>query len=348
MATQDDIAKKLNISRTTVSRALKGKNISDETRMKVLEAVESMGYMQNTVATGLASKGKKTVYVFTVVTIDEGYAMHMIDGIKAVNKLWRDFNFNIEIVLTDINKEENQCKEQIRQFYDVIEHEKVNGIIFSALSKENMEIVEEECDKRKIPLMTLDMIYFNDKLCHVGPDYYELGKYSAAYISQLIMKKGNILTLSYDEGYEIGQQRMKGFLAKLEENPHIHVTNFELKGMRKELYWEILDKYLDNVKPVAIYSPYHVEYIAEYLEKNNIEVHKYVLIANGINENIEKYLFNGMINGIVSARPYYLGAVAANNFFKYFYRINEMIKGRIDVMVDIYIAENYQRYDKLF
>lgn len=348
MATQDDIAKKLNISRTTVSRALKGKNISDETRMKVLEAVESMGYMQNTVATGLASKGKKTIYVFTVITIDEGYAKHMIDGIKSVNNFWRDFNFNIEIVLTDINKEQNQCKEQIIQFYDVIEHEQVNGIIFSALSKENMNIVEEECEKRKIPLMTLDMIYFNDKLCHVGPDYYELGKYSAAYISQLIMKKGNILTFSYDEGYEIGERRMEGFLAKIKENPQIQVTNFEIKKMKKESYWKILDEYLDIVNPVAIYSPYHVEYIAEYLEERNIQEDKYVLIANGINENIEKYLFNGMINGIVSARPYYLGAVAANNFFKYFYRYNEMIKGRIDVMVDIYIAENYHRYDKLF
>lgn len=348
MATQDDIAKKLNISRTTVSRALKGKNISDKTRLKVLEAVESMGYMPNTAATGLASKNKKTVYVFTVITVDEGYAIHMTDGIKAVSELWRDYNFNIEIVLTDINKGENQCEEQLRQFYDVVGHEQVNGIIFSALSRENMEIVERECEERKIPLMTLDMIYFSDKLCHVGPDYFELGKYSAAYISQLIMKKGNMLTLRYDEGYEIGERRMRGFLAKLNEYPQIQVTDLELKEMKKENYWELLDQYLDKVNPAAIYSPYHVEYIAEYLEMRHIAVDQYVLIANGVNEKIEKYLFNGMINGIVSARPYYLGAVAANNFFKYFYRTNEMVRGRIDVMVDIYIAENYQRYDKLF
>lgn len=316
--------------------------------MKVLEAAKSMGYIPNTVATELASKSKKTVYVFTVVTIDEGYAMHMIDGIREVNQLWRDFNFQIEIVLTDINKEGNQCREQIKQFYEIIEQNQVNGVIFSALSKENMEIVRQECEKRNIPLMTLDMIYFDDRLCHVGPDYYELGKYSAAYLSQLVMKKGEILTFSYDEGYEIGEQRMRGFLAKLAENPRIHVTNFELAEMKKENYWELLDRYLSKIKPAAIYSPYHAEYIAEYIETHGIDGDEYVLIANGINENIEKYLFAGVINGIVSARPYYLGAVAANNFFKYFYRTNEMTRGRIDVMVDIYIAENYQRYDKLY
>lgn len=348
MATQDDIAKKLNISRTTVSRALQGKNVSDETRKKVMEMVGEMGYMPNAVAAGLASKGKKTVYAFIVATIDEGYAKHMTDGIKEISNLWREYNFSIEIVLTDINVNQNQAQRQIEQFYSVIEKEQVSGVIFSALSEKNMEIVEAECAKRKIPLMTLDMIYYTNSLCHVGPNYFELGTFSAAYISQLIMKKGKIFTISFDEGYLIGKERMRGFFSKLGNYKDIEVFNVDIEKINREIYWEVLDSYLEQVNPVAIYAPYHVEYIAEYLEMHGIDNDRYVLIANGVNENIEKYLFSGMINGIVSAKPYYLGAVAANNFFKYFYRSGEMVKGRIDVKVDIYIAENYQRQNKLF
>lgn len=348
MATQDDIAKKLNVSRTTVSRALQGKNVSDKTRQKVMEMVGEMGYMPNAIATGLASKRKKTVYAFIVATIDEGYAKLMTDGIQEVSNLWREYNFSIEIILTDINVNQDQAQRQIEQFYSVIENEPVSGVIFSALSENNMKIVEDECAKRKLPLMTLDMIYHTDTLCHIGPDYFELGTFSAAYIAQLIMKRGKILTISFDEGYLIGKERMRGFFFKLKNYPNIELCNIDIDQMKKEKYWEVLDDYLEKVKPVAIYAPYHVEYIAEYLERHGVDNDRYVLIANGVNQNIEKYLFSGMINGIVSAKPYYLGALAANNFFKYFYRNGEMAKGKVDVKVDIYIAENYQRENKLF
>lgn len=348
MVTQDDIARKLNISRTTVSRAIQGKNVSEDTRQKVLEAIADMGYMPNTIAAGLASKGRKTVYVFTLVTIDEGYAKNMIEGIEEVARLWRDYNFDIKIVLTDMNKAGDLPKEQIEQFYEIINNQTVSGVIFSALSQTNIDIVKEECSKRNIPLMTLDMIYYCDELCHVGPDYFQLGIFSGAYLSQLIMKRGKVLTLSYDEGYEIGRERMNGFFAKMQEEANIEVYNVDITKMSKEAYWEVLDEKLEAIKPAAIYAPYHMEYIAEYLERHGKDINDYVLIANGVNENIEKYLFTGMINGVVSARPYYLGAVAANNFFKYFFRTAEMKRGRIDVMVDIYIAENYKRFDKLF
>ena len=242
----------------------------------------------------------------------------------------------------------HQSEEQLEQFFNVILNKHVDGIIFSALSKKNIELVEKECIKRNIPLMTLDMIYRSNHLCHIGPDYYQLGTFSAAYLSQLINHTGKVLTITYDEGYEIGAERMRGFFDKLTTFSNIEVLNIDINQINKDKYWYILDKYLNEYKPNAIYSPYHVEYIAEDLEVHGVRNSKYKLIANGVNDSIEKYLFNGIIDGIVSARPYYLGAVIANNFFKYFYRNSESVKGEIDVLVDIYIAENYVRHNKLF
>lgn len=348
MTTQDDIARKLNISRTTVSRALQGKNVSEETRKKVLALAGELDYSRNLVATGLATKAVKKVYAFIVATIDEGYALQMIEGINEVADIWREYNFEIDIILTDISIGFYQDQEQLKQFYDVMEKNDASGIIFSALSSNNEKIVEEECTKRKISLMTIDMIYRSDLLCHVGPDYFELGTYSAAFISQLLGGKGKILTISYDEGYLIGKERMRGFFSKIASKENFEVVNYDIHEMHKQLYWDILDKNLTKENPQAIYAPYHVEYIAEYLEKNKVPVDRYVLIANGVNANIESYLYSGMINGIVSAKPYLLGAVVANNFFKYFYRRSEMKKGNIDVGVDIFIAENYQRHNLLF
>ena len=66
MVTQDDIAKNLNITRTTVARALSGKLVSESTRKMVLEEAERLGYVKNPVAAGLALNKGRTVYAFII------------------------------------------------------------------------------------------------------------------------------------------------------------------------------------------------------------------------------------------------------------------------------------------
>lgn len=347
MVTQEKIAEKLNISRSTVSRALAGKNINPKTKELILKTAKEMGYVQNIVASSLATKHAKKIYAFIVGTVDEGYSKCVCNGINDAAKFWAGYNFEVKIIMTNIKEDSDQRVLQMEQFFDVINNQNPDGIIFSALSYDNMKTVSEICDKKNIPLMTLDMIYTNTNLCHVGPDYYMLGTYSAAYVSQLIMRKGTILTLTYDDHYEIGLERMRGFIEKLEDYPNINVVDVKIDKMNKNVYFNVLDEYLSKIDPVAIYAPYHVEYIAQYIDKKNLVDKHYCLIANGINDYIEHYLFNGIISGIVSARPYSLGKIVTNNFFKYFYRQNEMLRGNIDITVDIYIKENYKRFDDL-
>lgn len=346
MVTQDEIARRLNISRTTVARAFSGKSVKEETRIRVLEEAKKLGYERNGAATSLALKSVKNIYAFIIATIDEGYGRQMEEGILEAAHMWQGYNFKIHTIFTDITENRDQRRGQMEQFFQVINQEKVDGIIFSALSRGNMEWASHICREKNIPLMTLDMIYKDNHLCHVGPDYFNLGTYSAAYIASLMMKRGTILTMSYDEGYELCNMRMEGFFHKLEEYPLIQCRKVSLKENSRECYRRVLKKECEDGFPVAIYAPYHVDYIGEYLNECGKQ-HDVITISNGINEKVEKYLFDGTIDGIVSARPYFLGAVVASNFFKYFYRRSEMLEGDIDVACDIYIKENYIRYDKI-
>lgn len=347
MVTQNDIAKKLNISRTTVARALSGRSVSEETRKLVCEQARAMGYVHNSAASSLALKNNRKVYAFIIATIDEGYGRQMLEGIKEVANIWQGYHFEIEVIFTDITLGRNQCQTQMEQFYHVIHNDRVDGIIFSALSQQNMDAVTEVCRKRQIPLMTLDLIYRNEELCHIGPDYIELGKYSASYIASLMQKRGKILTLSYDEGYELANYRMQGFHQHLSNYPNIICKSVDIKINTEECYHHTLSEHLDDLQPIAIYSPYHVDYIGNYLKKHGLDG-KIILICNGVNERVEEFLSDGTITGIVSARPYFLGAVAANNFFKLFFRQFEMLTGKIDVSCDIYIKETYKRYDRIY
>lgn len=57
MATRDDVAKRAGVSVATVSYALNNKNkISEETRQRVLQAVEELGYRPNVLARSLKTK----------------------------------------------------------------------------------------------------------------------------------------------------------------------------------------------------------------------------------------------------------------------------------------------------
>lgn len=347
MVTQQDIAKKLGISRTTVARALNGRNVSDKTRAMVWKEAKQMGYIPNNAAVCLALKSEKTIFAFIVGTIDESYGQQMSKGIEKIATMWNGYRFKINIVFTDITKDRNQCAVQLQQFQTAMEQNHVDGVIFSALCQKNMDEVTKTCHERGIPLMTLDMIYRNNLLCHVGPNYYNLGTYSAAYMANLMMMRGRILTLSYDEGYELSVHRMNGFHGKLKEYKNIVCKDVKLESMTPECYWQALEEHLNDFDPVAVYAPYHVEYIGSYLKERNLQ-HSIILISNGVNEQIEQYLFDGTINGIVSARPYFLGAVVANNFFKCFFRTNEMLVGEIDVACDFYIKENYNRFDEIY
>lgn len=347
MVTQEEIAKKLNISRTTVARALSGKSVSPTTRQRVLEEAERMGYVQNGAATSLATKGTKNVFAFTVATIDEGYGQQIKNGMEEAAAIWLGYNFQLNVILTDITKGRDQCRLQMEQFFEVMNTKHVDGIIFSALSQGNMDWVSNICKVNNIPLMSIDSLYPCNGFCHVGPDYFKLGTYSAAYLASLTMKKGKILTLSYDEGYGLGSRRMNGFYHKMEAYPKIQCRNITLDKMSRELYFKVLEEECREEIPTAIYAPYHMDYVGDFLQEKQLQ-HRVITISNGINDSIERYLYDGTIDGIVSARPYFLGAVAANNFFKYFYRTKETLTGIIDVACDIYIKENYKRYDKIF
>lgn len=347
MVRQKDIAKALNISRTTVARAFAGKNISEDTREKVFAMAKEMGYVHNSTATILSLKTNKVVYCFIIATIDEGYAVHMADGIQEVTRIWNGYNFELRIVFTDIKEKGNQAENQIEQFNAVMKNERVDGVIFSALSRENLEYVQAYCQERKIPLMTLDLIYKDTSLCHIGPSYYNLGAASAAYLAEIMRGEGRILTLYYDDGYELSKERMKGFHERLKDYPDIEQQCIEVDGIDCATYEKVLREKVPAFHPTAIYAPYKMDNIILALEKMG-DTTKYRMISNGINDRIEQYLFDGTITGIVTTRPFHLGAVAANNFFKYFYRGSEMLRDEVDVGLNIYMRENYERFHNIF
>lgn len=95
-----DIANQLNISTTTVFRALNGKGrVSEETKNLVLETAQKMGFKANKAASGLARNTIKLGLIAEHTVL--GYSDQIIEGAKAAIQELSDFNVSLEHYMTN-------------------------------------------------------------------------------------------------------------------------------------------------------------------------------------------------------------------------------------------------------
>jgi LacI family transcriptional regulator len=144
-----DIAKELNISAATVSRALRNSSeISKETKLAVIKIAKEMDYHPNLLARSLINKSSKVLGVI-VPTINRQFWSNSISGIE--NVAYKD-GFKVMIF---------QSTESYRKEVEIVEtlaNSRVDGILI-AFSKEtqNYDHVQQVMD-RGIPVVLFERV----------------------------------------------------------------------------------------------------------------------------------------------------------------------------------------------
>lgn len=142
-----DIARKANVSITSVSRVLnnKAKGVSEETRNKILKIVEEENYIPNAVAKGLVTK-KTNILGLIIPDITNPYYPEIAKGIEdTANE--RGYN----IILCGTNSmEENEHK-----YIRILKEHYVAGIIYNS-SHYVSESTFKELDATDIPYVFIE------------------------------------------------------------------------------------------------------------------------------------------------------------------------------------------------
>ena len=144
-----DIAQKLNISASTVSRALKDNPlISETTREKIKKAAIEMGYRPNVMAANLRTRRTNTIGVI-VPLINRHFFSSVISGIE-------DVAYKQGFAVTISQSNDNQEKEST--IAHTLFSNRVDGLILSigmeTLSYDHLKLFSE----RNIPLVFFDRI----------------------------------------------------------------------------------------------------------------------------------------------------------------------------------------------
>ncbi|WP_246637621.1 LacI family DNA-binding transcriptional regulator [Crassaminicella profunda] len=122
MVTIKDIAKKIGVSYTTVSRALNGKpGVSQATVEKVLKEAQKMGYQPNAIARGLVKKYTNTIGL-VIGDITNPYFPAIARGVEDAAK---KVGYNVFLCNTNYDKENEQ------NLLKTLEEQRVDGIIIN-------------------------------------------------------------------------------------------------------------------------------------------------------------------------------------------------------------------------
>lgn len=148
-ATIKDIAKALNLSTSTVSRALRGSyEISAETKKQVLEYAEKINYRPNPIALSLKERRTRAIGV-VVSEIANTYFSQAINGIESIA-----YNRGYHVIITQTH--ESQEREKVN-----IEHMAARGVdgLLVSLSSESQDLsFLKELHDKGMPIVFFDRV----------------------------------------------------------------------------------------------------------------------------------------------------------------------------------------------
>ena len=205
-ATIKDIARTLNISTSTVSRALRNTHdVKIETRKAVMELAEQLNYQPNQLALHLLKKQTHTIGViipnldYVVSTMVKGIDEMALEAGYTVMVCQSNESYGREIVNT-------------KRLMDSL----VDGFIISQSGETNIIDHFKKLQEKKKPMVLFDRIASGMKAPKVRIDNEEAGYLATKHLIEQGYKK--IAILCGPESLELSNNRKEGYLKALKEH----------------------------------------------------------------------------------------------------------------------------------
>ena len=333
-----DIADKLGISITTVSRALNNKtDINEETKMEVLELARQLDYRPNSLAISL--RRNKTVPLVGVILpiINHYFFATVLKGIMSKAHL-----HNSVIIIGESLQDAKKEKKILDQFMD----QGVSGIIIaparSSIFEENIVPILH----KRIPIVVIDRMYDNYTGNYVLANDYE-GAYKAV---QHLIDSGykKIAHIGSTDDKSIGTERRRGYFAALnkagiEPNEDYVIRNdidnpdfaFE-KGFSATAELFKLDNPPDAI--FAVTDDIAVGLI-EYAKENNISIPENLGLVGFSNAKISSYIRPKL--STVEQNGFAMGELAFDYFNKASSSNGEVFQKKFEL--DLIVRESSSR-----
>lgn len=199
------IAEKLNLSVSTVSRAVNNKSIvNDKTREKVLEALKEYNYIPNEVARSLQAKATKTIGVI-IPDLSEVFFGQIIKGIDAVVS-----PNGYSIIVAD----SGESREKEEKYLDMLFQKRVDALVLATVMLKNKKV--QRYLGHDIPVVFIDNLpEIDQSIDAVMIDNVKASKMAVGHLTALGHRDIAVIIGSIEE--TTGYDRLYGYKSALEE-----------------------------------------------------------------------------------------------------------------------------------
>lgn len=240
MVTIYDIAKKADVSITTVSRVINNHPyVKDETKKKIEKLLKETGYVPNSNASSLVSKKTNTMAVI-LPDITNSFFANIFRGAEE-----KANSENFTVIYGNTNEDSEREKKYINTFIE----KRVDGVILDPISTD-LEIIKP-LEQNDIPVVLIDRNIEQAETSHVGihncKEAYRLVEY-------LIDHSGdNIALISASEQLSVYEDRKKGYIKAMKDSGLILKDEYIKIGTKpiKEVGYNLTKEMLQQAEPPA-------------------------------------------------------------------------------------------------
>jgi LacI family transcriptional regulator len=239
-----DVAKKANVSISTVSRVINGsKPVSEDIKRRVFEVIEELGYSPNPVARNLVMKKSKLIGVM-VPDISSTFVGELLNAIEEIAK-----TYGYDIILCNTYGE---LKQEIR-YFELFKSKQVEGIIF--ITRKINDIHKDIIKALQLPIVMVNRDGTELDVLSVSIDQRK-SVYDMTNYLLTLGHKDIVLIRSGDDEESFGRDQALGYKQALEENGLAYNSENVYEGyFELEEAYKIVDVMLKGGQvPTAIFA----------------------------------------------------------------------------------------------
>jgi LacI family transcriptional regulator len=242
MITLKELAKKLNVSISTVSKALNGSSeISDDTIKRVKEVAEIYNYTPNKVALSLKNSKTKTIGVIIPSILNHFFAKVLYGIEKEASKLGYS-------LITCIS---NELYDKEVKSLNLLANGSVDGFIMSIA--EETQIQQKSDHLKSIIDRKLPIVMFDRTSEKIDCDKVIIDDFQATYkVTKHLLEEGRqqIILINNIEELNVGKLRTKGFLKAIEDDTSYKSEPIVVNISKRDDLETAIDAIFDTYKTI--------------------------------------------------------------------------------------------------
>lgn len=317
--TLKDISKKLNISLSTVHKAIYGKKgVSEATRKKVLAAADEMDFRINIIASTLKRKAIKIAVVLPEASGEERYFYKDIwNGIDGAKESLKDFN--VEIVKVPFKGTDYKLQKQILEDVYTKYSTSISGLVTVPWNLSKLNPIIDKFADSSIPVVTINADAPQSKrIACIAPPSKKVGMIAGELMSKMISSSGKVIVISGNKETTIHTKIVEGFIKTMSsELPSIDIIQI-IDSNPDNTYVTLKDFFtkFHDIKGIYSNNSRSTLLIGKIITEMNLK-NKFKAIGTDLFDESIKFLKEDVLQAIIYQNPYMQAYEGVNFLFNY-------------------------------